>query len=161
MSVSILREPLRDYLATNMPDTHWQAASQCIMGALIKNGYSEGEFIRWHFYDGHIALKNSKGKQNLQIYYYRHDFLDRVLAEATARYHRKLIQVNRAELIADIYVSLNQKDLQYLASYYGIEPDGGGNYDYSDIINTLMAEKVKHLERCRQSRSPSLVTQSH
>ena len=157
MSVSIMREPLRDYLATNMPETYWQASRQSITGEIIKDGYSKGEFIHISLHDDHLSLKNG-GKQILRIYYYQDDLVDRVLAEARTRYHKKLAKLNRAELIADIYVSLNQKDLQYLASYYNIEPDGGGNYDYSDIINTLMAEKVKHLERCRQSRSPSLVT---
>ena len=116
---------------------------------IIKDGYSKGEFIHISLHDDHLSLKNG-GKQILRIYYYQDDLVDRVLAEARTRYHKKLAKLNRAELIADIYVSLNQKDLQYLASYYGIEPDGGGNYDYSDIINTLMAEKVKHLERCRK-----------
>lgn len=157
MSVSIMREPLRDYLATNMPETSWQASRQSITGEIIKDGYSNGEFIHISLHDDHLSLKNG-GKQILRIYYYQDDLVDRVLAEARTRYRKTLAKINRAELIADIYVSLNQKDLQYLASYYGIEPDGGGNYDYSDIINTLMAEKVKHLERCRQSRSPSLVT---
>ena len=149
MSVSIMREPLRDYLATNMPETYWQASRQSITGEIIKDGYSKGEFIHISLHDDHLSLKNG-GKQILRIYYYQDDLVDRVLAEARTRYRKTLAKLNRAELIADIYVSLNQKDLQYLASYYGIEPDGGGNYDYSDIINTLMAEKVKHLERCRK-----------
>ena len=157
MSVSIMREPLRDYLATNIPKTYWQASRQSITGEIIKDGYSKGEFIHISLHDDHLSLKNG-GKQILRIYYYQDDLVDRVLAEARTRYHKKLAKIHRAELIADIYVSLNQNDLQYLASYYGIEPDCNDYYDYSDIINTLMAEKVKHLERCRQSRSPSLVT---
>ena len=160
MSVSIMREPLRDYLATNMPGTYWTAARKTITGEIIKDGYSKGVFMHFALHDDHLSLQ-STGKQSLQIYYYQADLLDRLLAEARTRYQRVLAHVNRAELIADIYVSINQKNLQYLATHYDIEPDNGGNYDYSDIINTLMAEKVKHLKRCRQSRSPSLVTQSH
>ena len=125
MSVSIMREPLRDYLATNMPETYWQASRQSITGEIIKDGYSKGEFIHISLHDDHLSLKNG-GKQILRIYYYQDDLVDRVLAEARTRYHKKLAKLNRAELIADIYVSLNQKDLQYLASYYDIEPDGGG-----------------------------------
>ena len=159
MSVSILREPLHDYLANNMPDTSWDAARATIAGDLIKDGYSKGEFIHITIRDNHLALSNSNNRRkDTLIYFYQDDFLDRLLEEARTRYQRKLVVVNRAEHIADIRVSLNQKDLQYLASYYGTEPDCNDCNDYSDIINTLMAEKVKHLERCRQSRSSSLVT---
>ena len=62
--------------------------------------------------------------------------------------------VERAKQVVDTYVTLNKPDLDYLASYYRIEEDGGGNYDYSDTINTLMAEKVKHLKRCKQTNNP-------
>ena len=38
MSVSIMREPLREYLATNMPETYWQASSNPSRVKLLKMG---------------------------------------------------------------------------------------------------------------------------
>jgi hypothetical protein len=153
--VNMMREPILEYLKNNVPEVAWTASRSSITGEVVVDGYPEGCFICISLQADHLIVKNpNANNKGRALYYYQDDLFDILVSETCKRYSKKLAMVERAKQVVDTYVTLNKPDLDYLASYYRIEEDGGGNYDYSDTINTLMAEKVKHLKRCKQTNNP-------